>query len=353
MIRQCPSCNSNKYTDITEIINDEKKLNNKQTKFGVDVLKQLELAMCSVCSLVYHRFVPDNINELYTHFYRQDAEFDSPPRLKENGYKIKLWESLLRPYLAKGQRFLDIGCAEGFWIRFLKENGLEVEGAELNLKSVEHGRKNGLLIHDKDFKDVDFKPFDIVFNSGYIEHVLNPRHDLETIWSNLKTDGILYTQTPDAKTPGTPYLSEYFPPEHVQMFSRETYCNLLESVGFTPLEVFGDVYNFGFTVIARKNDKPNQPLKNSHETPGDYLRMADEYKNLADKKEFTPMTTFLKYKSEIMNFDNQKYSNVHARYVVAMQLLQQCSPDFISRAKENCEEFLKGVYYARRKKTND
>lgn len=298
-----------------------------------DRLREIALVCCDHCHLVYYKKYPDCLNDLYTNDYRKESEFDGKDRKKENIVKNMLWESFLKPHLGEGKKVLDIGCSEGFWLKFLKDKyKMDVYGCELTKISVDYGRKNGLNIYDHDVKQLKDPTFDLCFNSGYIEHVEDPRADLEHIWNNiLKPGGLLYIQTPNALSPNRDYLSEFFAIEHLQTFTIETLSALLNAVGFTVLFSKDDVYNFGFTIVAKKNDHPGQDVPHSTSDIGHFSRLHMAHLAVQKKETFAPISDFLSYKSLNLKQVLDLFHTNHEKYTIIMKMFSELDADFQAR----------------------
>lgn len=330
--RNCPCCNNNDYTDLDHIIADKMRLTSKCTKVSADISAKCSLALCNFCQLVYYRIIPENIFDHYKTGYRRKEEMQSIARKRENSKKIALWLHLLKPILGdKKLKILDIGCAEGFFIEHLKKMGHTVVGCELNDMSVEIARENGLVIYDKDILEINNPSFDLVFNSGYIEHVEEPRKIIDHIWKNLlKPEGHLYIQTPDVLCPSREYLSEFFPIEHFQTFSVETLSNLLIACGFEPIFTKTDVYNSGLVVLSKKG---NQTGSDPQLCNTDYMALFNDIKRQHDRAskglDFVGITEYLKAKKHGKTaVDHKLISNNYMRMEAIGQLIKEADPDY-------------------------
>lgn len=195
---------------------------------------------CHNCDLVYQSPRP-LFDELKNH-YGEDY-FDYEYSNQENFFNLmKLglrdigFDALFLDPARK--RFLDIGCATGLLLRFLREKGWETTGVEICEPSARYGIEHfGLSIfigtlHQANFPD---HYFDVVHLSHLIEHVPDPLGLLVEIRRVLKPDGHMILTTPNIRgfqaiVSGTSWRSAI--PEHIYLFSKKTMRRLLEVVRF-------------------------------------------------------------------------------------------------------------------------
>lgn len=338
--RACPICEKQDKTDVTWILKDERFMKSELSKIHGPIRNHIELSVCNFCQLVYYsKYI--ELSDMYKDEYRNNIDFLNPSRMQENNIKIFLWVNLLKNILnlMPNGEILDIGCSEGFWVQYLKSRGFIAEGLEINKKSLVHGRKQGLTIYDYDILKHN-KKYNFVFNSGYLEHVHNPKQVLEHIRDYcLYDNGYLYIGTPNVKCPNNKYLSEYFAPEHYQTFSTETLQNLLYSCGFKVLQDWRDVYNFGLAILAQKTDFRNtEPLQIN-------IGMVSQLTKLKlahDQSE--PITPFLgieKTRAKAIEFRKDPLNGNISRAEMIMSLLVDTSPDMALRIYYKLDEFIK------------
>ena len=86
--------------------------------------------------------------------------------------------------------------------------------------------------------------FGAVILNQVIEHVSNPRLVIRNIKDHLKTDGIIFIETPswegvDASLFSSRYWGGYHFPRHFVIYSKSSLCTLLRSEG---LEILSTTY---------------------------------------------------------------------------------------------------------------
>jgi len=134
-------------------------------------------------------------------------------------------------------RVLDVGCATGALLAFLRERGWQATGAEIS-PSAEYARdKRGLDIRSMSVEDCRFPAgfFDVVLASHLIEHLNNPRAFLREVGRILCPGGHFILTTPNidgfqARIFGNRWRAAIF--DHLYLFSVRTLRAMLKTEGF-------------------------------------------------------------------------------------------------------------------------
>ncbi len=133
---------------------------------------------------------------------------------------------------------LDIGCAAGYFVRYLKNRNWISHGIDISEKCIDYARRSGLEVICGDYLETEFKkPFNLITLWASIEHLHYPDKFLEKIFNDLQEDGILYISTCRTgllsfmKIFGKKWRFYNFP-EHLYFFSLKTIKELLDRKGF-------------------------------------------------------------------------------------------------------------------------
>jgi len=151
--------------------------------------------------------------------------------LKDAGFSVCL------PAAFPPASFLDVGCATGALLAYLREHGWRVTGVEISPSADYAIKTRGLDIKKQPLEKNKFEKekFDIIHASHLIEHLKDPRSFLTEVHRLLKPQGCVYISTPNiagfqACLFGNRWRSAIF--DHLYLFSARTLKKLLKDTGF-------------------------------------------------------------------------------------------------------------------------
>lgn len=141
-------------------------------------------------------------------------------------------------------RILDYGCGQANYLCDFHDRGIAISGAEIAAHLVDACRENGLDVHKvDDFSHIPFKDgtFDIVYLMQVFEHLRDPHKSLKELSRILKNGGVLYLALPNMdsiwrKVFGANWVSGWFAPFHLFLYTRETLANMAGQHGFDVVE---------------------------------------------------------------------------------------------------------------------
>jgi 2-polyprenyl-3-methyl-5-hydroxy-6-metoxy-1,4-benzoquinol methylase len=153
----------------------------------------------------------------------------------------------IRRFLPPHARVLEIGCAYGFWLKYLTNHGYEVEGVEISAEAAEYARsKLELTVHEGTLLSAHLPAhsYDVIFMLDILEHLPHPEVELAEVRRLLKPGGNLYVQCPyelyhwekrlqawqEGKRVGR--IAPDAIPAHLMFFSPRTLGMLLRREGF-------------------------------------------------------------------------------------------------------------------------
>lgn len=166
----------------------------------------------------------------------------------------------------KGKKYIDIGCNKGFLLEQAVKNELDIYGVEL-VKEVMAPFKNSYpqwkekIFHER-FSNLASKfednYFDIISVIDVVEHFEDPASDLKHIHRVLKTEGLLFIQTPDVETKEAIEQKCAWgalkPLEHLHLFGQSNFYTFAKKLGFSEV-VFYDSLEYGdgsFMAVLKK-----------------------------------------------------------------------------------------------------
>ncbi len=284
MIVPCPICKSR----------DE-----KQFLCKVNLVNQTEhdLIECSHCGVIY--FNPMPTDEQLQRFY-------SPDYFNFNHYQDEAkGAQCAKRLMSIGERgkFLDIGCALGYFICGIKwHSDWEVYGIEHSKEAVRFAcQKLRLDVKQGELQDVGFPDqfFDYIHMNNVLEHLRNPVGLLKEVRRIIKNDGRLFLSVPngynDSRNLIHFYQTEFGPAKspngHIYFFPKRTLLTLFNQIGFK--------------IKNKKTGSIKKGLRNIGYLP--------KKKNW--KEEYYPVeSNNRKETSEIILSDQKRYPDFYYRY---------------------------------------
>jgi len=136
-------------------------------------------------------------------------------------------------------RILDVGCATGSLLAFLRQTGWETTGVEINETQAEYGKRERKLdVRKVPLEEIHFSDgyFNAVIASHLIEHLNDPASFVAEVYRILANGGRFFVTTPNiagfqARLFKGRWRSAIF--DHLYLFSVKTLTRLLKEKGFT------------------------------------------------------------------------------------------------------------------------
>lgn len=193
--------------------------------------------VCLQCGLVY-RYPRPTLRSIRDRFIeRKDCK---PERSTLTALELLALERyhLLRPWIPfaaerKG-RALEVGCANGCFLRLLQGAGMVVKGIEPDPTRSKFGQDTYALEVQTSVAELfepSVEPLDLVASFEVLHRVLNPHRVLANIAGSLRQGGLLFLETPCLDIPGGPDSAAVLGPEALQAFSRAWLFGLLDLLG--------------------------------------------------------------------------------------------------------------------------
>ena len=141
---------------------------------------------------------------------------------------------------------LDLGCAAGAMLSYLKERGWQPVGVEISPAAGYARKERNLDVRQSIFEECHFpdESFDLALASHFIEHLNNPATCAKEAWRVLRRGGYFLITTPNivgfqARLFGSRWRSAIF--DHLYLFSKHTVSAMLVNSGFE----IEDIYTWG------------------------------------------------------------------------------------------------------------
>ncbi len=142
---------------------------------------------------------------------------------------------------ANGRRLLDVGCHIGVFLEIAAARGWDAWGVEPSRWAAEQARHRGFNVKTGTLAQAGFADhsFDVVTLWDVIEHLSDPRGELERVNRVLKPGGLVCIHTMDIESPFARLMGRRWPwlmEMHLYYFSRATLSALLAKTGFEVIQ---------------------------------------------------------------------------------------------------------------------
>jgi 2-polyprenyl-3-methyl-5-hydroxy-6-metoxy-1,4-benzoquinol methylase len=153
---------------------------------------------------------------------------------------VRRYHELLDEFEAynKTGKILDIGCGTGLFLIEAKKRGWEVYGTEYTDTAINICKLSAINMQQGKLDPAWYQEnmFDVITSFEVIEHINNPKEDIENIKKILRPNGLFYFTTPNFNAveryllKGSYNIIEY--PEHLSYYTKKTVHYLLTNAGF-------------------------------------------------------------------------------------------------------------------------
>ncbi len=229
----CPTCDSNEYTNIFE-------------------KDWFTFSKCNRCSMVYLNPMLNEdatysfYNSKWTAIYNEKKFHSSNTGTtiddKENLFNLSLIERY-KKNRSKINNILELGCGKGSFLRAANEKNYNVFGVELNKYNFSKLRKEfGKNIYNTDLLKLNFDSnmFDVIHMRDVFEHVPNPKQLLLELNRISKHNSIICIGVPNIEGLIYRYVKEkhvcVFGFEHLNYWSPDSLKKILNLTGYSVLE---------------------------------------------------------------------------------------------------------------------
>ncbi len=223
----------------------------------------LECANCGLFS-ISPKLLPEDIVPYYPENYLcflkavedETNLFRYLDRWRARERKVK---QILRHVDTQG-RILDVGCATGILLSGMQRYGWDCYGVEPDLNAAEYARNRfGLEVFYGQLEDAEFPDhyFDVVTMIDVFEHIYDPLMAMKEVLRILKPGGHFIGNIPNADAWERFLFGSYWAgwdvPRHYHVFTQRTISQLLETHGFTDVELFSFTGRHGTFMISMQS----------------------------------------------------------------------------------------------------
>jgi 2-polyprenyl-3-methyl-5-hydroxy-6-metoxy-1,4-benzoquinol methylase len=153
-------------------------------------------------------------------------------------------------------KLLDVGCGEGWALRYFKKKNWDVLGLDYSSFGCEKFNPEcsanmivGNVYENLDKLIAEGRKFDVVWIDNVLEHVIDPEYLINNIKNIVSPSGILVVEVPNDFSVIQDYVlrNEYIDrqfwvaiPDHLSYFNKEGLENLLHSNGWKSISILSD-----------------------------------------------------------------------------------------------------------------
>ncbi|WP_043891419.1 class I SAM-dependent methyltransferase [Paenibacillus sp. Aloe-11] len=207
----------------------------------------------------------DELDEYYSKKYYQDPKGSyeasySPEEITYSNNQLERKYYLIRKLIGEldsnqSYKFLDIGCGEGWALKFFKEKSWQVTGMDFSnygCKQFNPDCVEDILVGDieKTIKSsLNKGKYHCILLDNVLEHLLDPLETLKYCSSLLEPNGVLIIEVPNDFSPiqkklyEENYVSRNYwvvSPDHISYFNRMGLASLCKEAGFSEEYFIGD-----------------------------------------------------------------------------------------------------------------
>lgn len=228
----CYLCGSRSHIKIL----DKEKIriwtNNSDTPSNKKTMYKCVIDQCEDCGHVYQP-LDVKLRDILRGIYLSDNAQASTP-MGKGSWGIQRGKDFLNNIdLDNCKSAVEIGCANGYLLRQLKNKGFkELVGIEPSLK--ESGKIDGILFLN-DFADEKLKlpqKFDLIFSCAVFEHIEEIGNVIDFCRNNLNKEGRLFFSVPNAQRQLEDGDPDLFLHQHVHYYTVASIATLLSKHGF-------------------------------------------------------------------------------------------------------------------------
>ncbi|MDD3296569.1 MAG: class I SAM-dependent methyltransferase [Candidatus Omnitrophica bacterium] len=195
-------------------------------------------------------------------FYNRNYRKKFTPKLNQASNPKELFEvysnfqstriKLIRKFLKKDMKLLEIGCSAGMFLFQVKKYVREVAGIDYDSKSANFAsQKCSCRVFSDCIDNLKFKKeeFDIICMFQVLEHTKNPVKFIEEVSKYLKPKGIIYIEVPNLNDAlisayNLPnHYNFYFHSAHLWYFTAKSLLGLMRKNNFKGKVYFTQDYN--------------------------------------------------------------------------------------------------------------
>lgn len=231
--------------------------NNKDILLSIDcgnidrssLYKIVTIASCKKCGHIFNLINERDMQGIMRYYQEEysnnninspNKNGDIPGSVNESSIKrYKVLYKIISCFLKKDFRILDIGCATGGFLKYLKFNGYHnLYGVEFSSVYVDIAKETeGIIIKKGTAEDIQFEEkLDFLIADQVVEHLYDPNKIFIQAKKLLKNNGYLCISVPNAKAYTKNYFFDFYwflMREHIHHFDYDHLVSIACKHGFS------------------------------------------------------------------------------------------------------------------------
>lgn len=196
------------------------------------------LVKCSNCGFVFANSIPLE-SELVHHYEGYGRRNYLSP------ITVKRYHELLNRFekFRSTRKLIDVGCGIGYFLEVAKEQNWNVYGTEFTDEAIRICREKGINMQQGKLNPANYEAtsFDVITSFEVLEHINNPREEVQHFHRLLRQGGAVYITTPNFNSLSRIFLKEKWNvlayPEHLCYYTPATLQRLFTESGFSLLKI--------------------------------------------------------------------------------------------------------------------
>ena len=219
-----------------------------------------KISQCSECGHVYEN-ISEELSKKLSDIYSFGHAFVSTPPSDQNWGFERAKAFLDRINYIDYSSAIEIGCADGYLLRFLEKQGYtKLVGVEPSLPK---SSKIGTIEFIKAFANpaTILDRVDLIFSNAVFEHIEDINSVLQFVKNNLKPTGELFFTVPNAEAELETGDAALFIHEHVHYYTKNSINYLLAKNGLKSKSIVQDLDAiYVSAIIDEKISLPSNPI---------------------------------------------------------------------------------------------
>lgn len=240
-------------------VNDKAEMRRKRFNIINDIIRKNNIIMklnyyqCKNCGIVYDNYPhnEESQNNFYSILYRIMYEDENKRYGRYENEKFVLRKEQvgrylidkLKDFINKGDKILDIGCAEGILVNFFIKNGYDAYGIDSSTQQILYAKEIlGIKkVCSGNYINTDFGTnfFDLIVIHHVAEHINEQKNLFDKIDNDIKLNGFLLIQIPDLEciSQSKEALNYVLFPGHIIAYDKKFITGILEQRGYKIFEL--------------------------------------------------------------------------------------------------------------------